>query len=227
MQAQWTQISGYKINGAFDVSHGFRCTAQHVANATVNTNSLLDTLPITLFGSIDYKTTSTIVGRMFADRLAKQTGAIVNPIEKGHPDLIPAEGSDASEAVLRNYPSGIEVKVTVGNVPKGSKLKHGSSRIAEITGITWQAHHKEVKVLLGVIWDFSGHAASKPIITASFFSDQLDQNDWGEISGTTGRNTKVTGMRASGRNKMGKGWIIILNDSRYLDCYENLLNFKT
>ena len=37
---------------------------------------------------------------------------------------------------------------------------------------------------------------------SDFYSDQLLPSDWGEISGITGRNTKVTAMVKSGKEKM-------------------------
>lgn len=65
------------------------------------------------------------MGALFATHIAQQTGAIVNPIEKGHPDVIPEKGRGAIEAQLRNYPEGLEIKCTVGNVAKGSSLEPG------------------------------------------------------------------------------------------------------
>jgi hypothetical protein len=58
-----------------------------------------------------------------------------------------------------------------------------------------------------------------PIITGAFYTDDLIVEDWGEISGTTGRNTKVTGMKISGREKMGRGWILLLDQDIYLEKY--------
>jgi hypothetical protein len=220
------QMNTYKINKSFQVNCGFLCNADHIEKSAHETNESLDNLPFSLYNNIDYKTTSTIVGRLFSTYLAKNTFSIVNPIEKGHPDLIPVKGANATERELRNYPEGIEIKVTVGNVLKGSDLKRGAPRIQHLTGITWQAHHKEGKEILGLIWDFDLFNEHTPIITGAFFSDKLNVNDWGEISGTTGRNTKVTGLRATGRDKMGKGWILLMDNSVYLKSYCKLLNFN-
>jgi hypothetical protein len=76
----------------------------------------------------------------------------VNPIEKGHPDIIPSVGLGSSEEVLRNYPNGLEVKGTIGNIRQGANLRAGMRRIDDLTGITWQAHHREVNHLLGFLW---------------------------------------------------------------------------
>ena len=81
---------------------------------------------------------------------------------------------------------------------KGSELQPGSPRISYLTGITWQAHHQEVESLLGLVIGFAGATQNGrrfPIVTGAFFTEYLKANDWGEISGITGRNTKVTGMR--------------------------------
>lgn len=216
----------YLINPSFCINRGFECNCTHIKDAALSSNNKLKTFPFSLFQSIDYKTSSTIVGRIFCECLSEKTGAIVNPIEKGHPDIIPIEGINASERELRNYPLGIEVKSTVGNVIQGSKLKPGNPRINLLNGITWQAHHREVNNLLGIIWDFNYITESKsPIISGIFYSNELSPEDWGAISGTTGRNTKVTAMLTSGKHKMGRGWILILQAERYIEIYQRILDF--
>ncbi len=219
----------YKVRDKFSIECGFTVTSTNIYLAIQDTSKLLDALPFVLYKSIDFKTTSSIIGAVFCDCLAKIVGAIVNPIEKGHPDIIPLTGKSATEEQLRNYPQGLEVKSTVGNIKTGSNLSSGEKRINYLTGITWQAHHREVKSLLGLVWDFAGVEASEiercPIITGVFYSNSLCEDDWGEISGTTGRNTKVTGMKASGKRKMGEGWIILLDRENYLEKYQDILEF--
>ena len=123
---------------------------------------------------------------------------------------------------------GLEVKCTVGNISKGANLRAGQTRVKYLTGITWQAHHQEVQKLLGLIWDFvsNPHEFNYPKITAAFYAHNLLVDDWGEISGTKGRNTKVTGMKASGKLKMGQGWILMVDDQEYINKYQKLLKFK-
>jgi len=217
----------YKVNEGFTTNRGFSVSAEQVLNAALSTAIQLEELPFALFRSIDLKALSGIVGALFAAEIANKTGSIVNPIEKGHPDVIPLAGKHASEERLRNYGEGLEIKCTVGNVAKGSKLQPGTPRLSKITGITWQAHHREVESLMGLVIDFAGNSVDGmhyPMITGVFNSDSLVVDDWGEISGTTGRNTKVTGMRASGKSKMGTGWVLLLNDARYLEKYKKTLN---
>ncbi len=72
-----------------------------VATAALATTLQLEDLPFGLFKTIDLKALSGIVGALFASCLAETVGAIVNPIEKGHPDLIPPKGKNASEAQLK------------------------------------------------------------------------------------------------------------------------------
>lgn len=217
----------YKVNTRFEINCGFRVTGQAIHQAIVQTNNILADLPATLYSSIDYKTTSAMIGAVFCDSLASFVGAIVNPIEKGHPDLVPPEAANCSEEQLRKYPQGLEIKCTVGNIQTGANLRAGQTRIDALTGITWQAHHREVFELLGLVWDFvsDGHAFNYPAITGAFYSDELCEDDWGQISGTTGRNTKVTGMAASGKQKMGTGWVSIIDNEEYIAAYSRFLKF--
>ena len=217
----------YIVKDKFSINAGFSVNAKQINDAVVQTNTNLQNLPYTLYRSIDFKTTSAVIGSIFCDTLAANVKhGIVNPIEKGHPDIIPVSGANASEEELRNYPQGLEIKCTVGNIKKGAKLKAGKARITKLEGITWQAHHREVNELLGLIWDFVNSECkfNFPVITGAFYSDTLIEDDWGKISGTTGRNTKVTGMKISGKLKMGSGWIALIDRQEYLDKFERLLN---
>jgi hypothetical protein len=200
-----------------------------VQTAAVQAAEELEALPFTLYRSIDLKTLSGIAGALFATHVARLTGAIVNPIEKGHPDVIPSAGASATEAELRNYGEGLEIKCTVGNVQKGSQLTAGRRRLDQLTGITWQAHHREVTSLMGVVIDFAGNETSQgrfPLITGIYFSSDLEVDDWGKISGTTGRNTKVTGMRSSGKSKMADGWVLILDEEGLFERYRRFLGSR-
>jgi hypothetical protein len=80
--------------------------------------------PENLYRTVDLKTSSAVLGAIFCHCLAQNIdGAIVNPIEKGHPDIVPDSVIRASEEELRNFPLGFEIKTTVGNVKTGSALK--------------------------------------------------------------------------------------------------------
>lgn len=218
----------YQINKAFSLNAGFAVNSKDVLEAAQLTNGILDSLPASLYRSLDYKTTSSIIGSVFCEALANECGAIVNPIEKGHPDIVPTAASDATEEQLRNYPMGVEIKTTIGNIEKGANLRAGQTRVSKMTGITWQAHHREVRELMGLTWDFANvHESFRfPAITGVFYSSSLEEDDWGAISGTTGRNTKVSGMLVSGKQKMGSGWILLLDEPAFLAMFQDKLGFK-
>jgi hypothetical protein len=217
----------YRVQNGFRVDVGFVVTASSVTKAAELTNAILMDLPAGLYRSLDFKTISAVVGSVFCDALASRTKGIVNPIEKGHPDIIPPAGAKATEAQLRNYPQGLEVKCTVGNIQQGADLRAGEQRVDKLTGITWQAHHREVKELMGLVWDFvqAKEKVKFPGVTGVFYAANLRQEDWGEISGTTGRNTKVTGMRTSGKQKMGTGWVMLIDERAYVEKYSRVLGF--
>ena len=218
----------YMVRTAFEVDVGFIVNADTIQSAAKSTTKTLSELPCNLYQSIDYKTTSAIIGSIFCSTLASVTEGIVNPIEKGHPDLIPLEAEQCSEEKLRNYPQGLEVKCTVGNIEKGANLRAGEVRINRLTGITWQAHHREVSELMGLVWDFyiSENQFYYPTITGIFYSNNLKIDDWGKISGTKGRNTKVSGLKSSGKTKMGNGWVCLINNQEYIKKYSKALSFE-
>lgn len=221
----------YKINTSFNKNLGFEISYQQILQATLSVNDFLHTLTPILFKNIDFKTTGAMIGAIFCSKIIEFVpDTIVNPIEKGHPDIIPcsALNENVNEFSLRNYPQGLEIKGTIGNITQGANLRAGVKRINSLTGITWQAHHREVNNLMGIIWDFVSDTDDdsffSPAITAVFFSDELNNDDWGTISGLTGRNTKVSGMIKSGKEKMGKGTILIIDDEAYISKYSKFLS---
>lgn len=216
----------YKVKSNFSYTSGFEINSEIVYNAISDSNLMLLSFPENLYKTIDLKTTSAIIGAIFCSSLANRAdGAIVNPIEKGNPDVVPERAKNSTEEQLREYPEGIEIKCTAGNIKTGIKICAGQQRFPYLTGITWQAHHQEGKSILGLVWDFFQPNGNKdflfPGISAAFFSSSLNKSDWGAISGTTGRNTKVCGMTSSGKEKMRDGWIVI-NES-FFERYNYLL----
>ncbi|MGW6677931.1 helix-turn-helix domain-containing protein [Bacillus altitudinis] len=213
----------------FEEDCGFNMGVNEVMEAIHHTNATMLTLPYTVFQSIDFKATSGMIGALFCKGIENVTDGIVNPIEKGHPDIVPKEAAGIrDESILKHYPVGLEVKCTAGNVKQGSDLGAGDTRIQHLKGVTWQAHHQEVERLMGITWDFidTGSDANYPVITGVFYANNLNVTDWGKISGITGRNTKVTGMAASGKAKMGKGWIAILDSEEYKKKYTSIFKIK-
>ena len=79
---------------------------------------------------------------------------------------------------------------------------------------------------VGLVLDFLGNTEGDfryPVVSAVFYSGDLKFEDWGEISGTTGRNTKVTGMKSSAKQKMGSGWVSYLDNSDLILKYKRIL----
>lgn len=217
------------ITRNFDVNLGFRVNTKMVLDATNDLNKFLASLPPSLYRNLDFKTTGAMIGALYCSYLADRIeGAIVNPIEKGYPDIIPESGANSTEEQLRNYPYGLELKGTIGNVPKGAQLRGGEKRVNQLSGITWQAHHQEVNKVMCIVWDFCNNinGFNYPALTAAFYSDKLNHNDWGAISGTSGRNTKVCGMLQSGKNKLGEGMILLLNSKEYISKYSRIMKLN-
>lgn len=206
---------------------GFFINTEIIIKAIEYTNRLIAELPKAVYSNIDYKATSGLIGACFCTGISlnSNNNAIVNPNEKGYPDIIPTIAITDKQANLMNYPKGIEVKCTSGSVSTDSKIKKFSPRLEHINQITWQAHHRDGKHLLGVIWDFI-EEDSLPVISGVFYSNQLKQEDWGKISGISGRNTKVCSLLSSGKKKMGDGWIAIIENPNYKSTYLKKLTGK-
>lgn len=219
----------YIINHGVSFDCGFKLDLDDIKKVLLMVEDFVKSLHWSLlYQSIDLKTISAIMGALFCKGIADLTGSIVNPIEKGHPDILPNYALHATEEELRNYPEGLEVKCTIGQVETRSNLKRGQNRIEKLNEITWQAHHQDVKNLLGLIYDFLPLDKENfyyPVITGIFYSSELVVDDWGKISGTKGRNTKVTGLKKSGKEKMGKGWVAIINKKEYIAKYSEILGF--
>jgi hypothetical protein len=68
----------YKNNPNFCINVGFVVNSNDILHAVEQANSILSDLPSNLFKSIDYKTTSAMIGAIFCNTLANLVGAIVN-----------------------------------------------------------------------------------------------------------------------------------------------------
>ena len=78
----------YKINRNFNRNLGFQVSHNDIFEAVNNLNLFLETLPPNLYRSIDFKTTGALIGAVFCTKLVETIqGSVVNPIEKGHPDI--------------------------------------------------------------------------------------------------------------------------------------------
>lgn len=217
--------SGFAFNPAQVMNCGIAITPDLVLEAVVSTNKHLASFPSILWDRIDLKSSGSIIGALLGYDLARVSNSIVNPIEKGYPDILPASALGASEKELMNYPVGLEVKTTCGSVENSASVKSGLPRVHTLNGIAWKAHHREVNRLLAVIWDFVPDSTGNlPAVTSAYFSDSLQIEDWGEISGggAGSRSTNVSNIRQSGKQKLLDGQIACLTGP-FCEKYRALL----
>jgi hypothetical protein len=194
---------------------------------------------VDVFGLLGMRNLSSFIGELFGSCLLKQSRGLFvkNPHQDGYPDLLlldsfgrPLWESLASRSRAKKPFSpfstgGIEIKATVGSVPtpaalaKRNMLKPdiGDQRIDLLKAYDWKAHHRETNNLIGVVWDFIDGA---PSIAAVFFSNQLQAKHWGEIIQPKeggGHTTSVSIMTREGVAVMYQGWLVVLDDDRYVN----------
>ena len=201
---------------------------------------IMNDIPVDIFSILGMRNLSAFVGELFSKSLSKASKGkfISNPHQDGYPDLLLMDdiGKEiyaeiSKQAGLRDKApfspflnGGIEVKATCGVVPtptqcqkKGfNKPDIGDTRINLLTGYDWKAHHRETNNLVGLLWDFIN---KKPCITAIFFGNNLNSEDWGKIVQPIeggGRTTSVSIMTRCGVNKMYRNWIMVRNDHSYI-----------
>jgi hypothetical protein len=194
---------------------------------------------VDIFGLLGMRNLSSFVGELFGSYLLKQTDGLFvkNPHQDGYPDLLlldkfgkPLWESLAPRAREKTPFSpfatgGIEIKATVGSVPTPQvfarknleKPDIGDQRIEWLKGYDWKAHHRDTNNLIGVLWDFVNGA---PSIAAIFYSNVLTIQHWGEIIQPReggGRTTSVSIMTREGVAVMYRGWLVVLDDDRYIN----------
>jgi transcriptional regulator with XRE-family HTH domain len=180
---------------------------------------------------------SAFIGELVAAGIVKTANPLfrANPHQDGYPDLLlmdtvgqreweRLEGRQNEKTPFSPFPGGgIEVKATCGSVPtpavfarKGlRKPEIGDTRIGDLVGYDWKAHHRATNNLLGILWDFID---GRPRIAAMFFSSELKEDDWGTIIQPReggGRTTSVSIMTRGGVRKMYEGWLCVLAGGRY------------
>lgn len=193
---------------------------------------------VDIFGLLGMRNLSSFVGELFGSYLLKQSNGlfIKNPHQDGYPDLLLLDkfGKPLWESLVSRArekkpfspfaTGGIEIKATVGSVPTPKALAKknltkpdiGDQRIALLKGYDWKAHHRDTNNLIGVLWDFIDGA---PSIAAVFYSNQLITNHWGKIIQPKeggGRTTSVSIMTREGVAVMYQGWLVVLDDDRYI-----------
>jgi hypothetical protein len=203
---------------------------------------IMDDIPVDIFSILGMRNLSAFIGELFARSIAKESNNlfISNPHQDGYPDLLLMDANGqalynelTSSVKLRDktpfspFPNGgLEIKATCGSVPtpaqcakKGiTKPDIGDTRIEVLQGYDWKAHHRETNNLIGILWDFNYYRA--PEIVAVFFGNYLTEDDWGKIIQPKeggGRTTSVSIMTRSGVAKMYQNWILVKNDTRYIN----------
>lgn len=190
------------------------------------------------------------IGERFKTSFAEFSNKLfmTNPHQDGYPDLLLMDGHGTAEydqitqlnqlrdkkpfSYYKN--GGIEIKACCGTVPTNAVCakRYGiqkpdmfDTRIGVMTGYTWAAHHRQTTNLMGLLWDFEG---TVPQIMAVFFGNSIDESDWGKVSvpKVGGRTTNASGMARYGVKKMYDNWLVVKNDSRYIDFINGYNNAK-
>ena len=207
---------------------GFEIDSAKLVLAIKECNEGLASFPPHIWSSIALKFSGAVIGEFFAASIANACGAFRNTVEQGYPDVLPKDAENATEVELRHYPAGLELKGTCGNIPTGKLVKAGLSRVNSLSSINWKAHHREVENLLAFVWDFYplNDDVNTPCITAAFYCANLCEEDWGAISGLSGRSTKLSNMAKCGRDKMASGLVCILDNdpikTKYQKIFKNI-----
>lgn len=199
----------------------------------------LQKIEVDIFGLLGMRNLSSFVGELFGSFLIKESNGLFvkNPHQDGYPDLLLLDKfgkhlweSLSSRSREKNPFSpfetgGVEIKATVGSVPTAQEFAKkqrtkpdiGDQRIGFLKAYDWKAHHRDTNNLFGFLWDFIGGA---PSIAAVFYSNQLTTQEWGEIIQPKkggGRTTSVSIMTREGVAIMYRGWLVVLDDDRYIN----------
>lgn len=198
---------------------------------------------IDIAGLLGLRNLSAAIGELFVQSIAEiSSGLFVkNPHQDGYPDLllmdndgiylynqIKQENLLQEKARFSSFASGgMEVKATCGSIPSQAECNRkgvqrpdlGVQRIDLLKGYDWKAHHRETNNLIGITWDF---IEGIPTITSVQYSSALSELSWGHIVQPAqggGRTTSVSIMTREGVATMCKGWIIMIDDKRYIDFF--------
>lgn len=200
--------------------------------------SKINDFEVDIFSILGMRNLSAFMGELFAKAFASVSDGklISNPHQDGYPDLLVLdeigrlEFNKYADRIKDKAPfspfatGGIEVKATCGSIPTPAILAKrgldkpgiGDSRINVLTGYDWKAHHRETNNLLAILWDF---VDGRPAVCAVFYSNTLQESDWGAIVQPKqggGRTTSVSIMTRAGIKKLYDGWICVIDDERYI-----------
>ncbi len=124
---------------------------------------------------------------------------------------------------------GLEVKSSIGS-PSGDYKKRlqalnvpnffiGMPRIDYTSSITFWGHHTNCKSLIGLYYDYVDEVGGSPQILAVMYSELDPDIDWNKVSlGKIGsKKTSNTSLTISGREKLYKNIVAIVNNDLYLN----------
>lgn len=221
-------------------------TKEQIVEAILTTNFNLKRLDdittqsgVEVFEALGMRNLSGFIGEFFVSSLeyVSNESLVKNPHQDGYPDLLLVNSKEARSYFSsivdvvngKLYPKeknlfspfkygGLEVKATCGSTPSAKIMPKpliGEQRIHILTGFDWKAHHRETNNLIAIYWDF---VDGLPTICATFYRNDLTENDWGKIvkpKENGGRTTSVSIMNAGGVKKMCENWIAIIDIDDY------------
>lgn len=236
----------YLLNNTADleVGRGQSLTTCSLIEAIETTHEIIakfTDFPVDVFALLGMRNLSSFFGEVFGASVINVTGDKFrkNPHQDGYPDLLLMDHAGAaawaklSARTREKTPfspfstGGVEIKATCGNTPTAKVLAMvgmvkpglGEQRAALLKTYDWKAHHRDTNHLLGIFWDFLDGV---PAVVGIFYSNKLRRQDWGEIVQPRedgGRTTSVSIMARTGIRKMYEGWVVCLDDTRYIDFF--------
>ncbi len=209
-----------------------------IIHKTNSTMQKFDEFEVDVYKLLEMRNLSAFFGAIFVSVMEKEFNDIFlkNPHQDGYPDLLLLDDQGKRDIEqLKNKMNdkspfspfkngGIEVKATCGSIPTPKELIKkgfykpgvGDSRISFLKGYDWKAHHRETNNLLGILWDFVN---KRPVVIALFYSDKLQQEDWGKIIKPKeggGKTTSVSIMTREGVKKMYNGCLFVFENDEYI-----------
>lgn len=201
-----------------------------------------------VFPRLKMRNLSGFIGETYVDNFADVSTDlfIKNPHQDGYPDLLLNDEFgrtvlaeiELSGKMMAKAPfspcetGGTEVKATCGSVPTPAecakrdvtKPDMGDTRIDLMKGYTWAAHHRQTTNLTGIFWDFDDTMI--PQIAAVFFGNSIDESDWSVVSVPKegSRTTNASNLTRAGVKKMYDNWVLVKDDSRYIDFLNHYNN---
>ncbi len=156
------------------------CAAANEVNLRLESASLKTQGQLDVFGIIDLRMLSGLLGELLTTTIANNDVRLVkNPNIDGYPDLCDFSWPtpNLNERDFINFPSGgVEVKNTFGVKKAGVGIGPRETRKGKIrSNLVWKAHHQRTNNLLALQSDY---IHGTPQIIAGYFSHDLVPSDW-------------------------------------------------